>query len=242
MPVITLKFAKDLDERQDFQRYFGVRFHRWLPDGEKDAITIQTQYSNAKVKLWFQRLGYVRDGMIEYDAKRKEVDPAIMNKQGLLESGPLYGKIESFEITDEELSVLEEKKIGDKTYQDLGKRITKIIDPTLIKFFYILRIHFGQYWLPDFEKYDSVKESIGHHLRFLWIKWSKNDDSTWIEFTPDNEYPTMDVSFSDYKSFFDLIKEDDWRNLQNLMKEDHKKSFSCNHVSTNTSISCGGRY
>lgn len=226
MPVITLKFAKDLDEHKDFQRHFGARFHRWLPDGEKDAIIIQSKYSNAKVKLWFQRLGYVSNGMIEYDAKRKEVDHAIMTKQGLLESGPLHGKIESLEITDEELRVLEEKRIGDKAYQDLGKRIAKIIDPILIKFFYILRIHFGQYWLPDFEKYDSVKGSIGHHLRFLWITWSKNDDHPWEEFTPDNEHPTVDVSFSDYKSFFDLIKESDWRNLQDLMKEDHEKSLA----------------
>jgi hypothetical protein len=226
MSIITLRFAKSLDERRDFHNYFGVRFHRWLPDGENDAITVESEYSGVKVKLWFQRFGYVERGMIEYNQDRKEVDPTIMIKQGLLESGPLYGKIESFEITDDELQVLEEKRIDDAIYQELGKRIAKTLDPILVKFFYVMRIHFGQYWLPEFEKFNSEKESIGHHLRFLFMTWSKDEGKTWEELKPDNDRPVVSVYISSPKSFITLMTETDWKNLQVILGIEYKSSLA----------------
>jgi hypothetical protein len=228
VPKIIIKFVKSLEERGygHFPTRYGVWFHRWLPDGEKDAIILESGHYDAKVKLWFARFGRVENGRIVYDEKLKEVDPDVMTKQGLLESGNLFGKIESFEITADELRILEEKKIGDKIYKDLGRKVSKIIDPILVKFFYILRIYFGQYWLPEFEKFNSKNESIGYHLRFLFMRWSKDDGKTWEEFDPDHEHPVISVTMSEGKSFFDLVTKADWENLKTILKEDHANSLA----------------
>lgn len=227
MPKITIKFAKDLEGHyESFQDHFGIRFHRWLPDGEKDAIDLDTIYPDTKIKLWFKRFGFDERGRIVFNDERKEVDPDLMNKQGSLESGPLFGKIESFKINNEELQVLKENKIGDKIYQNLGKRIIEIIDPTLIKFFYILRIHYGQYWLPEFKKFNSEKESIGYHLRFLWMEWSSDNGKNWEELEPDNEYPVTTVEMSSPESFQKLITKTDWEKLPDILKEEHSESLA----------------
>ena len=36
----------------------GPLFHRWLPDGEKDAITLSPPSEHYTLKLWFERWGY----------------------------------------------------------------------------------------------------------------------------------------------------------------------------------------
>lgn len=227
MPRITIKFAKDLEEHsKNFQDHFGIRFHRWLPDGEKDAILLDTMYPDTKIKLWFKRLGFDERGRIVFDDKRKEVDPDLMNKQGSLESGPLFGKIESFKINDKELQILKENKIGDEIYQNLGKRIIEIVDPILTKFFYILRIHYGQYWLPEFDKFNSKQESVGHHLRFLWMAWSSDNGKNWENLEPDNEHPTITVEMSSPKSFQKLITKTDYEKLSDILKEEHSESLA----------------
>ena len=227
MPVIDLKFQKKLEEGFSLYReHHGLAFHRWLPDGEKDAIILDTKYSNTKLKLWFERFGHTERGMIDFNVKRKEVDPTIMVNQGSLESGPLFAKIEAFEITDEELKILKDNKIGSKEYQDIGNRIAKIIDPILTNFLYLLRIHFGQYWLPTYEEFDSTKKSIGEHLRFLFINWSEDGGKTWNEFTPDNIHAPVNAVMSSTESFLKLITKKDWTNLQNFIKDKHNESLA----------------
>lgn len=225
MPTIDLIFQKNLSDRSESNGiHYGPVFHRWLPDGKKDAIILDTKYPNTKLKLWFRRFGYAERGMIEFDVKRNEVDPTIMVNQGSLEGGPLFAKIESFEITDDEIKILRDNKIGSNEYQDLGNRITKIIDPVLFNFFYLLRIHFGQYWLPRYEKYDSTKKSIGEHLRFLFINWSDDGEKTWNEFTPDNIHAPITAEMTSPESMLKLITKKDWTNLQEFLKEEYEES------------------
>lgn len=227
MLTIDLIFQKDLSERfESFEKHEGLAFHRWLPDGEKDAIILDTHYPEGQLKLWFKRFGRTESGMIRFDVKRKEVDPKVMSQQGSLESGPLFGKIESFEITGKDLKCLQDNKIGSKEYKDLGNRIAKIIDPVLKKFLYLLRIHFGQYWLPEYEKYDSTKKSIGEHLRFLFISWSNDGGKTWNNFNPDNEHAAIAVEMASTGSFKKLITNKDWKNLQGFMNEDYEESLA----------------
>lgn len=230
MPVIDLRFQRDLSEQEfginEIHERHGLAFHRWLPDGEKDAIVVGTKYPDTTLKLWFRRFGFTERGKIEFNLDHNEVDPTIVPKQGLLNSGPLFAKIESFEITDDELKVLQDNKIGGDKYQLLGKKIAKIIDPIMINFFYLLRIHFGQYWLPKYSKYDSTEKSIGEHLRMLFIEWSDVEGKTWNAFEPDNKHATISVEMSSPKSFPKLITKQDWKKLEEYLKEDHKESLA----------------
>lgn len=225
MVNISIKFSKDLCERSDrFHQHNGVCFHRWLPDGENDAIVLDERGS--KIKLWCERFGHEVRGCIEYDNEKREIDLNLMNRQGRLESGPLFGKIEALEISDDEYKVLEENKVGDPIYQNLGKRITKIIDPVLAKFFYIMRIHFGQFWIPEFEKFNSKEASIGYHLRFMGMKWSSDDGKSWKIFEPDHEHPPVTAYFASHESYLELISNTDWKNLQSILQKEYKESLA----------------
>ena len=105
MPKLYLQFKILLDS-QDPNRVGsdpGVLFHRWLPDGMSDALTLKPNkedYGDITTNLWFERRGYLKDGFIKYDHVRKEVDPVVMEKQGLLVAGPLYGFLTFHEIDE----------------------------------------------------------------------------------------------------------------------------------------------
>jgi len=94
MPSIKIKFGVHLENYN--LRYpvrHGPLFNRWLPDGSNDAIDIQTGEPATKLKLWFDRRGYV-DTFIEFDYNRKEIDEEIMVRQAVLDAGPLMGLLE----------------------------------------------------------------------------------------------------------------------------------------------------
>src|SRR2546423_8090993 len=103
MPTLLLKFCIYLG--QDIMRNFeGPLFHRWLPDGEKDALILETGTPNTTLKVWFERRGYVDDRHIKYDITRKEVDSAIIPTQAALVAGSLFGSLEIQGLTEEEVA------------------------------------------------------------------------------------------------------------------------------------------
>ena len=89
MTTMLLKFRINLElyELQTLNRNHGPLFHRWLPDGQQDSIVLDTGHPNSDLEVWFERRGFVDDGWIRFDYKRREVDPEIMSKQGVLDAG-----------------------------------------------------------------------------------------------------------------------------------------------------------
>ena len=132
MPNLLLKFQVRLESppiktgMMYVAGLYGPQFHRWLPDGEKDAISLDTGNSNATLKIWFERRGYVDGNLIKFDYERQEVDPEIMSTQGKLDAGPLKGLLDILDISDEEVSLLKEKKVDDKRYLAFEKKIIKL--------------------------------------------------------------------------------------------------------------------
>jgi hypothetical protein len=84
---VLFKFVFFLDDSNIRFRLNGPLFHRWLPDGEKDGITLNTQVPNTSLRVWFKRWGFVSDGQIEFKLNEEKVDSGIMSKQGVLEAG-----------------------------------------------------------------------------------------------------------------------------------------------------------
>src|SRR5436305_13554498 len=106
MPSLLLKFYVFLDQQRNWRKYDGPLFHRWLPDSEKDAIDLYTGFPNTRLKVWFERRGYVEGGVIQFDTSRKEVDPASIPTQAALCAGSLFGSLEVQAITDNEAACL----------------------------------------------------------------------------------------------------------------------------------------
>ena len=75
----------------EFFRPRGPLFTHWLPNGQSDAVEIRCPHKGNHLRLWFERRGYVERDFVRYDAKRREVDETVMQRQGTSEAGDLHG-------------------------------------------------------------------------------------------------------------------------------------------------------
>lgn len=225
MARLMLKFEINLEEivASSAFKHDGPQFHRWLPDGEKDAIILKTTHSNMDLKVWFERRGCVDDGFIEYDSKRGEVDPEIVLKQAVLDAGPLIGLLEINEISEEELTSLRENKVGHARYIALGKRVVKLICPPVSQFLSIIRTNYGQYWVPELEAWDSRRRSIGGYCHsILRLQWSLDEGKTWSRFIPDRPVGTVGVQIYMGKSYSEFISQSDWQEIALAIRKGYR--------------------
>ena len=219
MASIFLSFQVPIESHDFGHKKKGPLFHRWLPNGEIDAITLDTQVPHTTLNVWFDRRGYVRDGGIEFDSNRKEVDESIMKRQGVLGASRLFGSLKIDCITDNQLNALKQEKIESDEYQEIGKKFVKAVYEPVSEFIYLLKIRFGQYWLRDIKKWDSSKQDIGSYCRFFFIKWSEDEGQTWQDYEPKYELPTMKLTLSSINDFKSFITKNDWENFREILKK-----------------------
>jgi hypothetical protein len=206
-------------------RYHGPLFHRWLPDGEKDALIFDTGNTDVELKVWFERLGFTKDEFIVFDKKRHEVDPDTMVKQAVLDAGPLYGLVTIESISAKELDCLQNNRIGDETYIALGKRIVNLIYPSLSRLLGILRTNYGQFWIPELEKWDSRKMSLGSYCLRLNIQWSVDEGVSWSDFRPNEPIGNVAVVMPSKKSFLEYLTEEDWKEIGLAIEQGYQPSL-----------------
>lgn len=226
MPKLLLKFEINLDESgTSVFRHHGPQFHRWLPDAEKYAIVLDNSGSNAILKVWFERRGFVDGGFIKYDRKRTEVDPTIMSKQAVLDAGNLLGLLQINGISKENLVPLMENKIGDKRYIALGKKVVKLIHPPVSNLLNTIRTHYGQYWVPELEEWDSRTRSLGSYCNsILHLEWSLDRGKTWTPFIPNERQQTVAVHIFKDRPFPEFPTREGWRELILSIKKGFKPS------------------
>jgi hypothetical protein len=231
MSKLLLRFGIRLEARDTLftLEHHGPQFHRWLPDGERDAIFLDTGDPDAVLKVWFERRGFVREGgFIVYDQKRTEVDPTVVAKQAVLDAGPLIGLLEINEISEEELVPLRDNKVGDAIYKTLGKKATKLIYSPVSNLINIIRTNYGQYWVQELEEWDSRQRSVGNYCRFvLNMKWSLDEGGTWTDFIADKEPgPPIVIVMQRGKSFREFISREDWGEIARVIREGYKPSIA----------------
>ena len=209
MPTIEFSFLVTLEEsiHSGFNRHVGPHFNRWLPDGESDSISLVTNDKGSTLKVWFERKGFVdSSGLIVFDEDKNEVDPSVMERQAILDAGPINGNLIVSNVTETEFIALIENKIGDQEYIKLGKRVIDLISSPISNFIDILRINFGQYWLKDFNSWDSRYQSLGAYCSNLRMKWRPQTSKTWQSFRPTKLEVKITASRIDDSQF--LTKED----------------------------------
>jgi len=214
-------------ELDNFHHYHGPLFHRWLPDGPKDAIPLKTDDENAELTVWFERRGFVRDGWIRFDYERREVDPEILKRQAILDGGPLLGLLRLKNIRDDDLEAVVNDKVGDERYIQLGKKIAKLVYPPLSRLICILRTNYGQHWIRELNKWDSREVSLGTYCRgTLGLWWSIDDGNTWKKFVPTEQWiSTTGIWVSD-ETYKEFLVEDDYRRLADVLQEDYEPSLA----------------
>jgi hypothetical protein len=202
MPELLIKFIVRLGGEPGFRG--GPLFHRWLPDGEKDAISVKVEAGHLQVS--FDRCGSVKEGSIVFDFDRREVDNTIVSRQGMLDGGPLFGRLRLSDISDQELEVLRHDEIGHPFYLKLAKRIVKSAFPAIAHLIALVRLRYGQHWLTAPEPWDSRHRSLGAFAVDWNMSWSE-DGTTWRRFAPEKEtrhYPFTNTKFDEY------LTQSDW--------------------------------
>ena len=218
MPTILFSLIIPLEryDLEEYGRFHGPIFHRWLPDGEKDAISIKTKSREIEVAVWFERCGFVQDDWIRFDYKKRETDPALVERQAKLDAGPLRVKIEMKDATSNDIVTLENNVKGDENYKKIGKRLERILNENIIPFIEILRLYYGQYWLQELNNWNSKEESLGSYFRKIYAKFSIDEGATWNHFIPDEIESSVRVFSVLSRDFSAYISKEYWQDLDNV--------------------------
>ncbi len=215
MATLIFKLIVPLEsyEINDFNPPHGPIFHRWLPDGEKDSISLQQKSKNVKVLVWFERCGFVKDGWIKFDYKKRETNSKIIKRQAKLDAGPLRVRIEVKGIADKDIKILKSNKKGNDNYFRLGKRLLKILSDSVIPFIDTLRLYYGQYWLRELKEWNSKDESLGSYLRKIYTQFSTDNGKTWEYFVPDKITSVVCIEHFIQSDFSSYLSKECWKEL-----------------------------
>jgi len=234
MPTLLLKLIIPLERHDldDWGRPHGPIFHRWLPEGESDSIFIRTKSRNVIVKAWFERCGFVQDGWITFDYKKRETDSNIIKRQAKLDSGPLRVSIQVKGVTKQDITTLAKVVQGDKDFIRIGKRVIKILNESVIPFIDTLRYYYGQYWLQGLNKWNSAEETLGSYFRKIYTQYSIDRGKTWQDFTPDKIETKAHVFVVLPSDFSAYISQEDWKSLDNIDPCEFKLTLSIKLLQT----------
>lgn len=215
----------------DYRSNNGPIFHRWLPNGQTDAIKFYDENINGNIRIWHKRWGVVKDGEFQFEYNKEILDEELILEQIALEAGPLYGDVQ-IEISDKELSVLNNDDQTSEIYLKLGKIIVKnVIHNHVIRYAEILRIVFGQYWLDTPDYWDSRKMSIGEYCHRWNMRWKLIEDANFKEFIPnERKNEPIVVKVRAYNSN-DWLTKEDWVSIEKLMSNGYEPTFACKLLS-----------
>lgn len=220
MPTIELSLAINLEDYNlpKIERHAGPLFHRWLPNGETDALTLATNNPNASLIVWFTRRGFVAsNGYIMFDYDKCEVDPSIMELQAVLDAGPLIGRVTLADVTEDELNALRENIEGSSAYINLGKRVVNLIHPPISRLIQILRVTFGQYWLRTLPSWDSRNQSLGSYCTsYLQLMWRPNPETEWQKFHPTKSEAFLTVTVPSDEFWTQYLLREDYFGLSDV--------------------------
>lgn len=224
MASIMLKFIVSFESYHGNFSNHGPLFHRWLPEGNKDAITIDTGNTNVRLSIWFERFSSSSNGQIKVDSSTKDIDSNLISTHAIVNGGPLFGLLEIDDVTDEEVACIKDDKIGSADYIKIAKRvIDELIYPRVNAFIEVLRVNYGQFWLRCLDKWDSRKESLGSYCSDLQLKCSIDGGVTWKKFEPDKNVTILVATINN--DFSGYLTEADWKSLSKVVQE-YEPSFA----------------
>ncbi len=223
MSTVYFRFKIDLEDHNMNSpfRHHGPLFHRWLPNGEQNAIRLSATGDKKECKVWFERLGYTEDKLIRFSYKRYEVDPTVIPKQAILDAGPLNGLLRIPRVSKDTIDLIKEKPEENDTYISFVKQVVDWVYEPISKFIRILNTHYGQYWISNLDKWDSRKMSLGAYCSRIQLKWCLDDKTNWKDLGPDSRSFQASVAMTNMSSFFDYLTEEDWKHLPKINQIEH---------------------
>jgi hypothetical protein len=215
----SFKFGTWIYGHAEADRIKGPRFHRWLPDGERDALHLQTEEPTATLRAWFRRLGKMDRSLIQF-AQESTFDPSVISRQGVLDAGPLYGQLD-LEIADEEISSLRTRS---SEGERVAKRLLRLIEPPVSRLISILRVQYGQYWLMPDLKWDSRTRSLQNAISGLHLEWRNPETDKWERIVVGENALNMTASVAGRVYYDGFVTAQDWRGLESLVNSGREPS------------------
>ncbi len=235
MADLVIRFVIPMGNDFDFGG--GPSFHRWLPRGIKDAI--ETDVELGHLQLWFERRGFT-ERMVQFDFDRHEVDPHIVAKQGRLDAGPLFGKLQLANTPDDVIDILRRNLTGNAGYVALGKSIVKSVHPIIGRLFRLLRERYGQHWLKALELWDSRRLSLGAICGDWNMSWSDDNGASWHVFKPDKSVRKYDAT--EQAKFTEYSTQSDWFDLKTAMEKEDDPSLATELVTNSHRMISEGEF
>ena len=229
---IILRFYINLETAESISRgHYGPLFHRWLPDGEKDAIVLDIGTPNIEFRIWFERLGYVSKS-IQFDYFRREIDNDVIPKQAVLDSGPLRGILKIKGLSEDQLSPFHDNIVGNPVYHKLGTDWIQLICKHASRLINILRINYGQYWIKELRVYDSRVDNLTDYCAVeLNLEYTINKGNTWSDFTPDKHKEIKyEAGFVPEKECFEYITKEGWQEVKDMMQKEYDPSIRLSNI------------
>ena len=238
MPALLLRFAIVLEsvsvepcDRVTGERRHGPLFHKWLPNGEGDAIDLNVDEPEAELRVWFEQNGFIESGRLKFDYERKELEPAIIAALPVLDAGPLIGSLRLPNLAEEVLEAIQEGRTGDRAYVAFGRRVAHLLYVPIARLLSVLRTNYGQYWINELKEWNPRTESLGSYFNLvLQTRWSVDEGVTWSDFIPD---PPELFSASEgwQESYRALLTQQDWRELQKNLTEGYEPKLAARLLS-----------
>lgn len=207
------------------QKIIGPLFHRFVPNGPNDAVSLTPEGDPHEIRVWFARSAKLEGGFLEWEKHGSQFDESVMRRQAKLEGGPLFGEM-LVDASDEEMeSLLRNPKAlnesfgqdtgDDPHYVAIGKRVIKVLHPRLENFISTLRNQYGQYWLEELPEWDSRQNTLGTYCSsVLSLVWWNEKTQDWRRFLPTNSGSTITFQRPPGRGYAEYLTEDDWRRLQ----------------------------
>jgi len=209
MSQLFFSFNIDLSrhERPFLQQPPGPLFHRWLPDGQNNAILLPTGTSKIELSVWFSR-----DSKGSASQGSTALDNVLLPRQAILDAGPLAGLVVFRSVSAAQLGALNEDMNG-LAYVRFAKQLIKIVIPPVSSFVDTLRTKYGQYWLAPVPTFDSRRESLGNYCNTLGLSWS-TDLKTWRMLIPGGLVIKLSATKTPHDAYLALLTESDWQDLK----------------------------
>jgi hypothetical protein len=213
--LFHFRLHQELEDEYAYE-FAPALFHKWLPDGEKDAITI-LENDSAKIWVWFERSGDSSSGVIHFtqEGSQQSFDTEIMKRQARLVAGSLHAKLSLFDCTSVEIEALSNGEMNEEAIRLVAIRAAKKIGDPIANFIEVLRARYGQFWIPSFEKWDSQKHTIETYFRVAFdAGYSTDSGNSFAAFLPGHATYIITGPRMEGKGWAEFLEEADWRSLQ----------------------------
>lgn len=215
---VTLRFTLALTKEDSVAN--GPLFHRWIPDGERDAIELPPLSSPdpgpkpSRLRVWFDPRGGDFGGL-HYAPEGPPFPREKVEREGKAEGGPLHGELQVDDVDDAAIQALDQDSRHDPAYEALGRIVYKAIHVPISNFVLCLKHVYGQSWLQPPDHATDRRGSLANYFANMGVKWRVGDRSG--RFRPGTPVSWLKLTALHASEYRQYLKRAEWDEIPDLL-------------------------